>query len=136
MTIRPATGEDLAAISFIESQSPQASHWGAASYLTYLCTVAEDGGEVAGFLVYRRTAPDEYEILNLAVHPAQRRRGIARKLLTNSMEAFGGQWFLEVRASNTAAISLYESMRFHQAGTRPAYYENPTEPAIVMKFDS
>ena len=136
MTIRPATAADLAGIAEIERQSPQASQWGAASYLNYQCTVAELAGEVAGFLVCRQTAPDEHEILNLAVHAASRGQGIARNLLKDRMEALGGQWFLEVRVSNSAAIRLYESMRFRQAGTRANYYDNPSEPAIVMRFDS
>ena len=47
-----------------------------------------------------------------------------------------GAWFLEVRASNAAAIQLYESAGFHRAGRRPDYYADPAEDAIVMRFFS
>jgi ribosomal-protein-alanine N-acetyltransferase len=133
--LRTATADDLAAISRIESISPQASQWGAASYLNYDCTVAEQNGEVIGFLVCRQTGPDESEILNLAVHPAVRRQGVARSLLRHKLAACA-HWFLEVRASNIAAIVLYEMVGFRKVATRPGYYQDPSEPAIVMKIDS
>ena len=81
-------------------------------------------------------APDEREILNLAVDPAERRRGVARKLLETELRRAKMQWFLEVRASNPSAIKLYESAGFREAGRRESYYRNPAEPGIVMKFDS
>ena len=136
MTLRSATAADLAAITQIQDAAPEASQWDPASYLDHVCTVAEEGGAVAGFFVYRETGAGEYEILNLAVHPAVRRLGVARKLLIHALEPGLGRWFLEVRASNIAAICLYESVGFRQAGTRPGYYRNPSEPAIVMQWDS
>jgi ribosomal-protein-alanine acetyltransferase len=136
VTLRPATPADLTSISAIQQASPEASQWDPASYLAHTCTVAEDAGAVIGFLAYRQTAPGEHEILNLAIHPSHRRRGLARKLLNLMLAAGRGQCFLEARASNFPAIRLYESMGFRQAGRRENYYTNPPEPAIVMKFDS
>lgn len=84
-------------------------------------------------------AADEVEILNLAVLPAMRRRGIARTLLLSALQAaskMGMQkaW-LEVRATNAPAISLYESCRFCRAGIRPRYYPDTGEDALVFCRD-
>jgi len=107
-----------------------------ASYLDYECSVATSGGRVVGFLVVRQVAPDEREILNLAVDAAERRRGVARKLLETELQRVKNQWFLEVRASNSSAIKLYESAGFRVAGRRESYYQNPAESGIVMMFVS
>jgi ribosomal-protein-alanine N-acetyltransferase len=130
-----AVVEDLVAIAEIQAQSPEASQWDPASYLTYECLVALDP-HVVGFLVARQTAPGEREILNLAVDPPQRRRGVARALLQAELGREKTQWFLEVRASNKGAIVLYQNAGFRAAGRREAYYRDPPEPGIVMKFDS
>jgi [ribosomal protein S18]-alanine N-acetyltransferase len=129
--IRPATQADLAAIVEIQRSSREASAW---DPLDFDCNVAEEGGRVVGFLVTRQVAPDEREILNLAVHPEHRRRGIARLLLCRVMKALPGQWFLEVRESNAAAIALYRSLGFEAAGRRENYYSAPAEAAIVMRI--
>ncbi len=135
MTVRAATVEDLAAIAAIQAQSPEASQWDPASYLGYECLVATDD-RVLGFLVTRQTAPHEREILNFAVDPSARGRGIASALLQVELRRPKNQWFLEVRESNVRAIKLYESAGFRVAGRRESYYRNPPEPGIVMKFDS
>jgi ribosomal-protein-alanine N-acetyltransferase len=136
MTVRAATAGDVAAIAAIQEVSPEASQWAPASYLDYECSVAASGDRVVGFLVVRQIAPDEREILNLAVDPAERRRGVARTLLETELRRAKTRWFLEVRASNSAAIRLYEDAGFCRAGWREPYYSNPVEPGIVMKFDS
>jgi ribosomal-protein-alanine acetyltransferase len=136
MTIRPARFTDLAVIAAIQSASPEAAWWNPPDYLKHDCRVAEVKGCVAGFLVTREVAPGEREILNLAVDPAERRTGIARGLVGDALARAKGAWFLEVRASNSAAIQLYESAGFKRAGRRPAYYREPAEDAIVMRFFS
>lgn len=136
MTIRAATIGDLAAITAIQALSPEASHWNPAEYLDYDCRVAEVNSHVSGFLVTRQVGPDEREILNLAVDPAKRHTGVARGLIAEALASAKGVWFLEVRASNTAAIRLYESAGFKPAGRRPNYYYNPQEDGIVMRFFS
>ncbi len=135
MNVRAAAPEDLAAIAEIQARSPEASQWDPASYLAYKCLVAADP-QVVGFLVARQTAPGEREILNLAVEPSQRRRGVARALLQVEVGYANTQWFLEVRASNQGAIVLYQKAGFQVAGRRESYYRNPPESGIVMKFDS
>ena len=140
VTIRPATPDDLEAIAAIQAASPEASQWNPADYLDHDCRVAIVDERVTGFLASRRVAPDEREILNVAVDPAHRRKGVARALLMHELEqelARGrGRWFLEVRASNVAAIHLYETAGFERCGSRPGYYQQPGEEAIVMRFFS
>jgi ribosomal-protein-alanine N-acetyltransferase len=98
--------------------------------------VAETDAGVAGFLVTRAVASDEVEILNLAVAPALRRRGIARSLLSLLVENVCGAVFLEVRESNSTARDFYHSIGFKEVGRRPDYYTEPCEASIVMKFHS
>ena len=136
MTIRPAGPPDLAAISLIQLASPDASQWDPASYLDYRCVIAENTQQVIGFLVFRETGPGEHEILNRAVQLYNRRIGVASQLLHTVLAQSPGNSFLEVRASNWGAIRLYERMGFRQAGRRDGYYHDPSEPAIVMQFDS
>jgi len=81
-------------------------------------------------------APDEGEILNLAVAPELRRSGIARALLGEIFQYFSGAIFLEVRESNGAARAFYKSLGFQEVGLRKEYYRAPPETAIVMKFHS
>lgn len=127
MIVRLAGPEDLPALEEIQAASPEASQWRPAEYLHYTCYVTE-----GGFLVTRPTAPGESEILNLAVAPAERRKGVARRLLEHAFAASPGDWFLEVRASNVPAIRLYETLGFQASGTRSAYYRTSPEAAIVM----
>jgi len=131
--IRPATPDDRPAIAAIQAASPEASAW---NPLEYICSVVESAGEVIAFLVTRETTPGEREILNLAVHPAWRRNGIAKMLVQNALTGSEANWYLEVRESNTAAIALYTSLGFKLAGRREDYYNDPAEAAIVMSFFS
>lgn len=134
--IRAAHNGDLAAMAEIQQASPEAAQWDVKSYLSYDCRVALEQGRLAGFLVSRQTAPGEREILNLAVAPEFRGRGIGSRLLHHVLATSTGEWFLEVRSSNAAARNLYRQAGFREAGVRQNYYYNPEEPAIVMRFDS
>lgn len=79
---------------------------------------------------------DEGYILNIAVTPERRRQGIAGKLLQVFLDFAQGNRLsfltLEVRASNEAAIALYESRGFRETGRRRNYYEHPREDALIM----
>jgi ribosomal-protein-alanine N-acetyltransferase len=145
--IRPGRPCDLAEVAAIQAASPESAHWDAADYLQYDFRVCVHGGRVAGFLVARRVAPDESELLNLVVAPEFRRKGLARALLQEllSAPATPGQakacptkssFYLEVRESNQSARNLYKSMGFQEVNIRPEYYQAPPEAAIVMKFHS
>lgn len=99
------------------------------------CFAAVENGELVGFAGYFAAA-DQADILDVAVAPAHRRRGIARSLMETVLaeaEKDGVQTvFLEVRASNTPAIALYTSLGFTPSGKRKNYYTDPREDAILM----
>ena len=81
-------------------------------------------------------APDEGQILNLAVRPDRRRTGLGRRildaLLTEAITRKLERVALEVRISNTAAVSLYTAAGFTVEGRRPHFYKKPAEDALVM----
>ena len=81
-------------------------------------------------------APDEGQILNLAVLPEARRQGVAKALvarLIREAETRGlAALSLEVRVSNSPAVRLYESFGFQTAGERKGFYRHPVENALVM----
>jgi ribosomal-protein-alanine N-acetyltransferase len=89
--------------------------------------------ELAGYLFCARYA-DVWHVMNVAVDPPMRRRGIASALLESMIERAGAEepYTLEVRPSNAAAISLYERFGFRAAGTRPRYYHDTGEDALIM----
>lgn len=137
--LRRATRADLAALLEIEDESFSHPNWRAADFLKHRTTVAECGGEIAGFIVVRdiyagdKNTQAEREILNIAVRARLRRQGIARRLLENEVQS-GGTYFLEVRESNVVAQTLYRKLGFVEIGRRPKYYSHPSETAIVMKM--
>ena len=134
--VRAAGSDDLAAIAAIQDASPEASQWQTESYLEHDCLVAVSEGRVVGFLVTRATAPDEGEILNIAVQPEFRRAGIAWILMETLLASARKAWFLEVRESNYAAINLYKTLGFLPSGRRENYYHGPPEAAIVLRVFS
>ena len=127
---------DLDEVAAIQAASPEAARWNVSEYPQYDFRVAVRGQRIAGFLVSRPVADDQRELLNLAVAPEFRRRGVGRDLLAGLLGESPGAIFLEVRESNHAARNIYKSMGFQEVGNRPGYYENPLEAAIVMKFHS
>jgi ribosomal-protein-alanine N-acetyltransferase len=136
VTIRSATPDDLERIAAIQDGSPEAAHWNARDYLDYDTLVAVCEDCVAGFLVARQVSADASEILNLAVDPAFRRRGIGRSLVREALRVHLGETFLEVREGHMIARQFYESMGFSVTGRRPEYYPESGETAIVMKIHS
>lgn len=98
--------------------------------------VAVEGDQVVGY-IGSQTAIDETDVMNVAVHPNFRRRGIAEILIGCLIEALKKRGshalMLEVRASNAPAIRLYEKMGFHQVGCRKNYYRNPKEDALILR---
>lgn len=138
--IRPGTPDDLTEIRAIQATSPEATQWDPSDYLNYDLRVLVEDGRLIAFSVFRQTAPDEWELLNLAVAPAFRRRGAAQRLVKSILESHqtstGISVFLEVRESNLAARTLYKSLNFQEIDIRREYYNQPLESAIVMKFHS
>lgn len=103
---------------------------------TFLVAEAPGGEGVAGYLV-ALDAADEGEILNLAVAPGGRRRGVGRALVQSVLTTLTArgiqQVYLEVRESNAAARALYAAHGFTEVGRRAGYYRRPVEDAIILR---
>ena len=134
--VRPGSAADLPLIAQIQAASPEASQWDVPEYLKYDLTVVACDRRVAGFAVARRVAESEGELLNLAVDPAFRRRGLGRRLVAQLTSAHPGILWLEVRASNLGARNFYKSLGFSEVGCRQDYYPDSSESAIVMNVHS
>ena len=141
MTIEQMTSAHVSQIAELEKLcfSDPWSEKSIASELTCrlsLWFVALEGERVVGY-VGSQTVIDESDMMNIAVHPDFRRRGIAEALITALEEALREKGShaltLEVRASNTPAIALYEKLGFVQAGIRKNYYRNPKEDARILR---
>ena len=82
---------------------------------------------------------EEVRLMNLAVIESMRHKGIARALVLQALDVGLAQAarcaVLEMRASNHAAHELYRSLGFHDVTTRPTYYTNPLEDALLMELD-
>lgn len=97
--------------------------------------IAVENDTAVGFVgLYALTG--EADIVRVGVLPQYRNRGIARAVLTKSLENVDGDVFLDVRESNVPAISLYRSLGFYDTGVRKDYYSDPEENAVLMKRDA
>ena len=98
--------------------------------------VATEDDRVIGY-VGSQSSIDEADIMNVAVHPDFRRRGVAEaliiRLVSDLKERGIHALLLEVRVSNTPAITLYEKLGFSQVGRRKNYYHNPKEDALILR---
>ena len=97
--------------------------------------VALEDGRVLGY-VGMMCVRDEGQIINVAVHPDARRRGVGRSLM-QAAQAYAKErgivfLSLEVRESNIAARSLYSSLGWEEQGIRKGFYSHPVENACVM----
>ena len=105
------------------------------SDVTRAYVLRDDTGAVVAFCVCW-VIFDELHINTLAVAPSARRRGIATALLghiiADAAASGATRATLEVRASNTAALALYDRLGFRVAATRPGYYAKPPEDALIL----
>ena len=101
-----------------------------------LWLIAVVDGKVAGY-IGSQSVPPEADVMNVAVYPQYRGRGMGEQLMRRLREDLREQGMesltLEVRAGNTPAIRLYEKLGFLQVGLRPRYYVNPTEDALILR---
>ena len=101
-----------------------------------LWLVAVEGDCVSGY-VGSQTVMGETDMMNIAVHPDFRRRGVAEALvnaLTEELKRMESKCLtLEVRATNEAAKKLYDKLGFSQIGRRPNYYRHPREDALILR---
>ena len=134
LSFAAASAEDLAEILRIEVVSFP-SPWSQALFAQELATsasrmwIARSGAAPPGPLVgyvCRSFAAGEMHILTIAVHPDHRRCGVGKRLLKTvideALEYPAGEIWLEVRETNYAAVSLYQSAGFVCVGSRPDYY--------------
>ena len=134
---------DLDRIMEIENDS-FASPWTRQCYLdlspleTISFFVVKDGEELVGYMLYQ-VWEEEMELHTIAVDPERRRQGIARKMIAFMKEDATARAveriFLQVRPSNEAARSLYQSFGFNVIGVRRGYYRDNLEDAFVMRLD-
>jgi ribosomal-protein-alanine N-acetyltransferase len=101
-----------------------------------VCLSAVRDGTVIGHLICSRY-DTVWHLMNIAVDPRLRRQGIATALLNALLERIDDgsgsvQLTLEVRPTNHPAIALYERFGFRSAGTRPRYYQDNGEDALIM----
>ena len=136
--IRRLTYADLPQVVAIERRA-FTTPWSLAMFVLELskpsgvCLAADVEGELVGYLVCSRY-DTVWHIMNIAVDPDRRRRGIATALLQALLEKVGrdAPVTLEVRHSNTGAIALYERFGFRSAGVRRRYYADNGEDAVIM----
>ncbi len=141
MNILPMTHEHVARIAELEKLC-FSDPWSDAAIRSELenplsyWLVAEQDGRVVGY-IGSQSVLGEADLMNVAVDPACRRRGIAKALLTALQTALAGREVhsltLEVRDSNAPAIALYEALGFVQVGLRPNYYFKPREDARILR---
>jgi [ribosomal protein S18]-alanine N-acetyltransferase len=97
--------------------------------------IAEQDGALVGYLC-AVLVEDEAHVGNLAVHPAERRQGVAQALIDDLVLAARKRGIirvtLEVRASNESARKFYYKNDFIDVAIRKNYYRKPVEDAIVM----
>ncbi len=150
-TIRPLTYADLPQVIAIERRAFP-TPWSLSMFVLELsrpsgvCLAAVEEGEYADGDGLLRASPrllaylicsrygDAWHLMNIAVDPDMRRRGIATALLEElfSRAGEGTGYTLEVRTSNAAAIRLYERFGFRAAGMRRRYYQDTGEDALIM----
>jgi ribosomal-protein-alanine N-acetyltransferase len=139
-TIRELGYSDLPQVISIERRA-FSTPWSLAMFVleiskpTGVCLAAVDisSARVLGYLILSRY-DTVWHLMNIAVDPNRRREGIAQGLLDAMIAAAGpaSEYTLEVRTSNTGAIALYERFGFRTAGTRPRYYRDTGEDAVIM----
>lgn len=141
-SVRPARPDDVPAVRAISAASPASAGWSQAQFEAEagspraLFLVAGEG-EPAGYVV-AWVVGDEAQILDVAVHPGRRRRGLGRALLTalaGAARARGcRRMTLEVSAANPAARALYERFGFKVVGGRPKFYNDGAD-AVLMDLN-
>jgi len=143
-SVRPLVAADVRRAAAIE-RAAFGDPWPAQAFVELLgqphvraYAVEREDGSLAGYAI-ASVAADQGEVLNLAVDPACRRRGLGHALLDALIAMFRREGvvaiFLEVRQSNEGAIRLYQQAGFRPVSTRKRYYRYPTENAVTMALD-
>jgi [ribosomal protein S18]-alanine N-acetyltransferase len=143
LEIRPLALRDLSAIEEIE-RSSYPTPWSRSMFageLTKPSSIslgAFESERLVGYVVVSRYV-DAWHVMNIAVHPQERGRGVASALLERLFESTSSDvrrgYTLEVRVSNEGAIRLYERFGFKKRGVRRGYYTDNREDALIMWKD-
>ena len=138
-----ATLADIPALVALEQACFPLDPWGEAALLGHIESPINatllylEGDRVVGALLTQNICP-EFEVLRIATHPDDRKRGVAKALLSAHTAAAKQQGytkgFLEVRESNTPAKTFYQNAGYLSTGRRKNYYQNPVEDAILMEI--
>jgi len=139
--IRRLSYSDLPSVISIERRSFP-TPWSLAMFVLELskpsgiCLAAiDEEARLAGYLVCSRY-DTVWHLMNVAVAPERRRRGIATRLIDRLFEEGGATpYTLEVRVSNRQAIVMYEGFGFRSAGVRRGYYHDNGEDAVIMWYE-
>jgi len=155
MLIRPATADDILAMTRLADSSPTAAHWTPEQYRRVFAldaprraiwVIQGDAEEGVGdsnernlqaFLVAQEVA-GEWEVENIVVDKRMQRQRLATRLLTELKDVArverASAIFLEVRESNHEARAFYRSRGFSPTGRRARYYSDPDEDAITYRL--
>ena len=142
VVIRQAEERDIEGIARIERES-FSDAWTAGDFRamkngerTIFLVASSSDDSVIGYIILHSIL-DESEVLNIAVDRAHRGRSVGSRLLDAGLETVTSSGsratFLEVRASNAAAIGLYMSRGFEEVSRRTRYYKAPVEDALVLR---
>lgn len=141
IVLQPMTEEHVAQVAAIERQCFSLP-WTEACIARELTNplsywlVATQENAVIGY-IGSQSVLGEADIMNVAVLPEQRRKGVAEELLLALQNALKEKdvysLTLEVRVSNAPAIALYEKLGYVEVGRRPNYYHRPKEDALILR---
>jgi [ribosomal protein S18]-alanine N-acetyltransferase len=142
LSLRRLGYSDLPSVISIERRSFP-TPWSLAMFVLELskpsgiCLAAEHERRLVGYLVCARY-DDVWHLMNVAVHPEHRRRGIATDLIERLFDEAGegARFTLEVRVSNVPAIEMYRRFGFRSAGRRRRYYHDNGEDALIMWLEA
>ncbi len=142
MGFGPAREDDLDALVSIDRNSPRA--WTREAFTAEFghspptLFVLRSAGDTVAFVAARIHIP-EMDIVNLAVRPDRRGRGLGGLLLSSLLGGVASTGvktvFLEVRAGNEEALKLYRRAGFSETQRRRGFYAEPVEDAILMRLD-
>ena len=146
MTLRRATGDDLAAIMTLERATFPADAWSEAMMRAELASphgwyvVDHEAGRLVGYGGLRAVAnATDADVQTIAIAEGARGRGrgraLLRALLSEAARRGVADVFLEVRADNPVAQALYASEGFAEIGRKPRYYQPDDVDAVVMRLD-
>ena len=141
--LRPATERDVTEVVAIERVC-FADPWSEEAFRRLLggppaifqVAVFPPDETIVGYVI-AYSVDEDAEVLNLAVEPNHRGKGLAGQMLDAAVIELAGRGvvnaYLEVRESNKAARALYEARGFTEIARRRAYYRRPVEDALVLR---